>query len=251
MDEREVIEDPEVFEIIPAIKHKAKAEAEGLKDTDFTQSQGHGLFWDNQIRERVFELPSCKNDTKKYDICCSENRFNPCENVSIKTSSNDNIDCGDILRFFNGDFTNKYTIILIRYKQVGDKKQIKEIIELDYNLELRNYLFGSITEDILTNYVDLIKSIPHGHVSDDVKNNYKALKNKLQIDHNMKINISPKVDSKTQRRVQCSIPKMNHLMELFPSIVISRTFDSVVRGVELSSEIQSTSRVRTKKINNL
>lgn len=219
-----------------------------LKESHFTQSQGHGLFWDSEIRERVFELPPCKNDTKKYDISCSENKFNDCENISIKTSANDGIDCGDILRFFNGNFTNKYTIILIRYKQVGNKKQIKEIIELDYNLELRNYLFGSITETILTNYVELIKSIPHGVVSEEVKNNYKTMKTQLQKEHNMRINISPKVDSKTQRRVQCSIPKIHKLIELFPSIVISRTTAPIVRGVELTSEIHSSPRVRNKKV---
>ena len=32
---------------------------------DFTQSQAHGLFWDSEIREKVFELPKCKNDTKR------------------------------------------------------------------------------------------------------------------------------------------------------------------------------------------
>ena len=74
----------------------------GLDLTDienFTQSQAHGLFWDNEIRVKVFQLPQCKNDTKKYDIEASENRFDSEENVSIKTSSNNNIDCGDICRF--------------------------------------------------------------------------------------------------------------------------------------------------------
>ena len=33
---------------------------------DFTQSQSHGLFWDSEIRQRVFGLPECKNDTKKF-----------------------------------------------------------------------------------------------------------------------------------------------------------------------------------------
>jgi hypothetical protein len=134
------------------------------------------LFWDNEIREMVFGLDACKNDTKKYDICCSENKFNSTENVSIKTSSNNNIDCGDILRFFNGDFTNKYTIILIRYAQLETSKNIKEIIEIDYNLELRNYLFGTIPEETLIKYVNGIKIIPSGIVKSDIKETYKKLK---------------------------------------------------------------------------
>ena len=239
----EVIESEEVFEI--EVKKKDKQ----LKYTveDFTQSQSHGLFWDSEIREKVFGLDACKNDTKKYDICCSENKFNSTENVSIKTSSNGNIDCGDILRFFNGDFTNKYTIILIRYCQVEASKKIKEVIEIDYNIELRNYLFGSITEEILINYVNGIKNIPHGTVGNESKEIYKKLKIILQKQNNMKINISPKVDSNSQRRVQCSIPKLDAILDLFPQNVISRTSESIIRDVKITSIINSGPRLRKTK----
>ena len=93
-----------------------------------------------EIREKVFELPKCKNDTKKYDICSEENKFNSLENISIKTSSNNNIDCGDILRFYNGNFINKYTIILIRYIQINNQKKITEIIEIDYNIGSNHHI---------------------------------------------------------------------------------------------------------------
>jgi hypothetical protein len=239
----DVIESEEVFEIEVVKKYKPAMYA----ISDFTQSQAHGLFWDNEIREKVFGLPSCKNDTKKYDICCEENKYNSNENISIKTSSSNSIDCGDILRFFNGDFTNKYTIILIRYSQIDELKKIKEIIELDYNINLRNYLFGSINQDILTKYVNIIKSLPHGLVSDETKNMYKNLKNKLQEEYKMNINISPKVDSKSQRRVQCSIPKLDKIMELFPDIIISRTKKSIIRDIEITSSINSSARKRNIK----
>jgi hypothetical protein len=231
----------EEFEITP-IKKGGTHSVES-----FTQSQAHGLFWDSEIREKVFGLEACKNDTKKYDICCNENKFNSSENISIKTSSTNNIDCGDILRFFNGDFANKYTIILLKYQQLGDIKQIKEIIELDYNIELKNYLFGSITEDILTQYVNAIKSIPHGPVEESIKTTYKALKNKLQKEYNMNINISPKVDSKSQRRVQCSIPKVDKLLLLMPHIIISRSPLAVIRGISITSQIISSARKRNTK----
>jgi len=213
---------------------------------DFTQSQSHGLFWDNEIRVKVFCLPPCKNDTKKYDILCTENTFNPEENISIKTSSNNNIDCGDIMRFFNGDFTKKYTIILLRYSQLDNLKKIKEVIEINYNQELRNYLFGSISEEQLNEYVEFIKSIPSGPVSSEVKKIYINLKNNLQKEHNMNINISPKVDSKNQRRVQCSIPKIDSILANFPEAVISRTEEPLVRGINITSIINSARRQRNK-----
>lgn len=239
----DIIESDEVFEI--EVKQQKLTQAYTIDD--FTQSQAHGLFWDSEIREKVFELPKCKNDTKKYDICSEENKFNSLENISIKTSSNNNIDCGDILRFYNGDFTNKYTIILIRYIQITNQKKITEIIEIDYNIELRNYLFGSITEEILINYVNAIKNIHDGPVSTDIKQTYKKLKMKLQKEHNMNINISPKVDSKKQRRVQCSIPKINTLLEIFPQNIISRCSEANIRGIEITKCINSEPRKRNIK----
>ena len=235
---KEVTENEEVFEIEVFKKNNSST----YKVEDFTQSQSHGLFWDSEIREVVFGLDACKNDTKKYDIYCSENKFNQEENISIKTSSNNNIDCGDILRFFNGDFTKKYTIILIRYSQIGLLKKIKEIIEIDYNVELKNYLFGTITEEELNNYVKIIKNIPNGEANYEIKENYKQIKQYLQKQHNMKINISPKVDSKSQRRVQCSITKVDKILELFPQNVISRTTEPIIREIKITSTINSGPR---------
>jgi len=239
-----IIESDEIFEI--DVVKKIKSINYTIKD--FTQSQGHGLFWDSEIRDKVFGLPSCKNDTKKYDICYSENKYDMEENISIKTSSNNNIDCGDILRFYNGDFTHKYTIILIRYVQKDCQKQIKQIIEINYNDELRNYLFGTITEEILTNYVNAIKAIPKGNVSEEIKKTYKKLKTQLQQMYNMNINISPKVVSKSQRRVQCSITKIDELLKKFPQNIISQTCEPIIRGVPITCNIKSEPRKRNSKI---
>ena len=211
---------------------------------EFTQSQSHGLFWDSEIRVKCFGLPNCINDTTKYDILCSNNKYDSDENISIKTSGSNNIDCGDIIRFYEGDFNKKYTIILLRYKQNGTKKILNEIIEINYNIKLRNILFGSIPKKILEGYVEYIKNIPNGNVSEEIKKKYKDCKNKMQKEFNMKINISPKVDSHNQRRVQCSIPKLNQLLEIYPEFIISRTSDPIVRGISITNEIESGPRIR-------
>ena len=83
-----------------------------VETAKFTQSQAHGLFWDSEIRVKVFHLPECINDTRKYDIECSENEYNRDENVSIKSTCSDTIDCGDILRFFDQFEAAQYTIIV-------------------------------------------------------------------------------------------------------------------------------------------
>jgi len=212
--------------------------------SEFKQSQSHGLFWDNEIRTNVFKLEKCINDTCKHDIPCDKNCFNCCENVSIKVSGNNNIDCGDILRFYDIDKIKITTIILLRYKQVNDTKELFEIIEINYNEALHNILFGTIEKSQIEDYVNYVKSIPKGRVSEDIKKSYLAHKEELQKNNNMRINISPKVDSKSQRRVQCSIPKINELLDQHPEFIISRTNEPIIRGVTISQVIKSTRRLR-------
>lgn len=214
----------------------------------FKQSQSHGLFWDDEIRVVVFDNPHCINDTTKYDISCGNNRFDKNENISIKTSGNDNIDCGDILRFYDLEPDVKLTIILIKYNQIGEQKKISEIIEIDYNEKLRNILFGTIPKSELVEYVDFVKSIKKGTVDNSIKKQYKDYKQRLQTTYNMVINISPKVDSKNQRRVQCSIPKINKLLEKYHEFVLYRSTEAVVRGIPITSVISSGRRKRNHNV---
>jgi hypothetical protein len=109
---------------------------------------------------------------------------------------------------------------------------------------LRDYLFGTITEEILEDYVKAIKNIPRGNETNKTYLNEKII---LQTKHNMNINISPKVDSTSQRRVQCSIPKLDKILKLFPQNVISRTSEPIIRNVKILSEINSAPRVRNSK----
>jgi hypothetical protein len=109
-------------------------------------------------------------------------------------------------------------------------------------------LFGTITKEEIEEYNKYIKSIPKGPVPQEIKINYIKTKQELQDRHNMFINISPKVDSKSQRRVQCSIPKMQELFTRFPSHIISRTDKAEVKNVAITATIPSTKRIRNKKI---
>jgi hypothetical protein len=50
----------------------------------------------------------------------------------------------------------------------------------------------------------------------------------------MKCIINPKVDSKKQRRVQCSIIKIDDLFKKFEKLIISRNKEGVLRGVKIN-----------------
>jgi hypothetical protein len=211
------------------------------------QSQKHGFTFENIIRTKVFLLPEEKNDKNTHDINKALNRFNSNENISIKSSGGNGIECGDIFRFFNYDFKCLNTIIIVRYKQETGIKKLAECIQLNYNMELHTFLFGSITNAVLDEYISYVKSIPKG-CSDEDKAQYDYLSRKkdLQRIHTMNILISPKLDSKNQRRVQCRIPDIDKIIEEFPHLVISRS-KNIIRGVEMPDSIISSPRVRNKK----
>ena len=64
----------------------------------------------------------------------------------------------------------------------------------------------------LAEYVDYIKNIPAGlEAQQETKTERTVLKNCIS-DKNALVKIHPKVDSKKQRRVQCSV-KINELMK--------------------------------------
>ena len=211
------------------------------------QSQKHGFIFENIIRTKVFSLPEEKNDKNTHDIYKALNRFNNNENISIKSSCGKNVDCGDISRFFSYDFKSLNTMIIVRYKQEDTVKKLVECIELNYNKELHTFLFGTITSSVLDEYIGYVKSIPKNcSKSDKASYDYLSRKTELQKKYNMNISISPKVDSGSQRRVQCSIRNIDNIIKQFPHLVIARS-KNTIRGVEMPESIQSGSRIRKVK----
>ena len=160
------------------------------------ESQAHGSTFENIIRTIGFNLPKQKNNTNIHDI------ITDIEHISVKSTGCESIDCGDIMRFFSYNHDEKHiNIVIIQYIQKDDKKVVKNIIEISYTDDLRNYLFGTITKYELMEYNDLVKSIPKGNNTDK---HYLYKKYSLEKNNKMIIKISPKVDSHAQRRVQCS-----------------------------------------------
>jgi len=220
------------------------------KNLYMVQSQSHGfILAENPIRELVFDIPSESNNTDTHDIPSEKNKFDSNENISIKSTGNLNIDCGDILRFFNYDMEKKNTIICVKYEQIQDTKVIKKIYEIIYNKEMHNYLFGTITKEELEEYVKFIKSIEHGKCIKETKEKYLSEKKRLQKNHNMQIIISPKVDSKSQRRVQCSIPAFDNNLKKFITYSSSNDKPNVIRDIEIPVSIISKPRIRNSKLN--
>lgn len=211
------------------------------------QSQMHGFTFENSIRSKIFNLPKENNSVYIHDIHHSKNILNMNENVSIKTTGSNTICCGDILRFYDYDFLKTNTIIVIKYDQVSNEKIIKNIYEIDYNKECHKLLFGELTYNKIKDYDLYIKNIPKGKVSYNEKNKYLKYKKELEKDNNCLIKINPKVDSKYQRRVQCSISNFEDNLYNFIKYKSPYETPNMIRGNMIEMSIKSNKRVRNSK----
>lgn len=203
------------------------------------RSQEFGFVIENILRTKVFNLPEKVNDTKHYDIPSNENKFNNTENISIKTSKSNTICLGDCLRIFNSEET---TIILVKYKQLHSQRKIVEIIEINFNSEFKTLLFGLITESEIKELQNYIKAIPEGSPSSEIKNTYKKMAQNLKKGI---LTFNPKVDSKKQRRLQCSISGI----EKYPQFILSKSKD-ILRGIKIEDTYNFPRRIRKKKETN-
>jgi hypothetical protein len=91
----------------------------------------------------------------------------------------------------------------------------------------------------------MIKALSRGKVSKTIRAHILETKKAIEKKHSMYIQISPKVDSGNQRRVQCRIRSIAELMNMLPSnFTVS---DDAVRGVKITTVISSGKRTRFSK----
>ena len=214
------------------------------------QSQEHGFKFENIIREDVFDLPVEKNNIDIHDIPKKKNKYNNNENCSIKTTCGTTIYCSDIQRFYNYNFEEKNTIIVVKCKQLQNIKKIIKIYEINYNAECHRYLFGNLTKKIIEDYVKNVKSIPKNINNKNAKKHFDYLveKKNLETNYKCKIQINPKIDSKEQRRVQCSITNFETILKKFIIYESSIECPNLLRGKKIKKIIESPKRKRNKKI---
>jgi hypothetical protein len=138
-------------------------------------------------------------------------------NVSIKAaklSRSIGIGCGDIMRFQNHCQNSEFIMVLGVWNQNSPtQKSFVEIYEFEFTPALYDALWGGISAEHLRPFVDYVKAIPPGKT--DQMANRKLWKQKRQaiVDSHGSgvIKIDAKIDSASQRRVQCSI-KLNDLI---------------------------------------
>ena len=168
--------------------------------------QAHGNYYEDLKTRQITGLSKAEYDALKENGYTSgmdimKGLMSPYD-YSIKTSKGNTVDCGDILRRRQ---ETDYNLVVGCYSQVGDNKVFYSEYTFYIRPEHESILWGRMNYNQLAEYVDYIKNIPAGReAQQETKTERTVLKNCIE-DKNALVKIHPKVDSKKQRRVQCSL----------------------------------------------
>ena len=175
--------------------------------------QAHGNYYEDLKTRQITGLGKAEYDALKESGYTSGmdimKGLLSVSDYSIKTTNGNKIDCGDVLRRRQ---ETDYNLVVGCYSQVGENKVFHTEYTFYIKPEHEQKLWGRMNYNQLAEYVDYIKNIPAGkEAQQETKTERTVLKNCIE-DKNALFKIHPKVDSKKQRRVQCSV-KMSDLIK--------------------------------------
>lgn len=218
-----------------------------------TESQAHGFFWEQAIRKDVFHINPKNKYTCINDIDKSENPFDENENISIKTMGADTLFLGSASRIFSYPENEKHTAIILVYKQRGDTKHITRVVE--FPLDDKRMLFGDVTLQEVQDLERKLKTLPkQGVVPKELRVDIEDNKNELNRRTDKGVQFNIKIDTKSQRRLQCSIPKFDDFLTRHADVLLYDSPHAVVREIPIPDTFVSKRRVRnagTKKRSSL
>ena len=209
------------------------------------ESQKHGFLWEEILKKNIFQIKDKINYTSKYDIPSDFNKINN-KNISIKSSNCNTICCGDPFRYINDKNENLETIIIL-YKQEDNKKVLKRIIILNTIIIIK--LLNEISLEKLLKLNNYIKNIKKNiKITNEIRGEYMKFTKELNTDL---LNLNPKVDSKTQRRLQFTI-KIDKIIKEYPKYIIYQNEKPIIYNISFQNYIISCKRSRNKRdINDL
>jgi hypothetical protein len=163
--------------------------------------QHHGLVFEQWVCDTFFDGYRPKNYTQRWDIPADINRHHggmPVNPKAIKYGSS--IDLGDALR--QHAIHESFMLVVGFWQQRGDEKYIVQLAAPVITPELWRRLWGPVTYADLQHLDRVIKdtSTP----IHEVRRQAQRIKNAPPFTHAI-IQVNPKIDSRGQRRLQCSL----------------------------------------------
>ena len=205
--------------------------------------QSHGFVFEERICGAKTGL--LKKDIGKYtdthDIPKGQYGSNiVTTNVSCKTTKSNSVGCGDISRFFDSSNEDDLEMVIGVYRQTKAMKTFHTTYVFKIGRNDREKLWGGISRDIIKSFDTYVKSIPPGKEGQQSnKKEWKARRKTIYDQHGKGlVSIDAKIDSKTQRRVQCSVK----IKDLISSGIEYEKYTDVYEGIPVPFDIESSTR---------
>ncbi|CAN5783079.1 hypothetical protein BH20ACI4_BH20ACI4_24650 [soil metagenome] len=210
--------------------------------------QRHGFDFENWVKENFFaDFKSIY--TQKWDIPAEANHLTKIPKefrglpVSIKTCKfGSPIGFGDALRQFKNE--EIFLLIVGFWQQSGSYKNFVAVEGVKVTSDKWRNLFSPLNSDDLTLLDSTIKNI-ETHYS-EARKSAKVIKNSDKFKQ-AKIILNPKIDSKTQRRLQCSLP-FNIFWQDFVGKESYQKIDSELFGEKIPNPFLSSQRIFKPKL---
>jgi hypothetical protein len=161
--------------------------------------QQHGFAFEKWVASKFFSL----SYTARWDI---HRKMNPegedAGPISIKTAKwRSPIGLGDARRQF--EILHNFTLVVGFWEQKGARKRIVRVVVAKVGAERWRSLWGQLTASDLDSLDRVIKNrkVDHEAAQERAKQGKARLAEKGSL-----IVLNPKIDSKGQRRLQCSLP---------------------------------------------
>ena len=208
--------------------------------------QSHGVLFEDSIIRSITGLS--KNDyqsqlqnayTASMDVVRG---LHSDTNFSIKTSKEGKtVGCGDILRFMQHCKDDEFTLVVGAWHQITlEVKRYSSIYEFDIGSGDYAKLWSNITTEVMQPFVDYVKSIPPGKQGQMAHRQlWKQKRQQIYDAYGRGLcAIDAKIDSKSQRRVQCSFKPI----EFINAGIIFRKYEKEYKGIQLPYEQNSGPR---------
>ena len=163
--------------------------------------QRHGLVFEEWIDNTFFAGYRPPGYTQKWDIPAAENKNHggvPVNPKAVKYGTP--VDLGDALRQF--DIDEPFVLVLGFWQQAGDKKRFVNIVASRIEPAVWKKLWGPVTRADLEKLDTIIKD--KALTPEEARAAAQKIKSAPPFTQAV-IEVNPKIDSHTQRRLQCSL----------------------------------------------
>lgn len=197
-------------------------------------NQLHGKILEDMIKSTFYgSSDSKRNPTSIFDIeSIFDKELNL--NTSIKASKKNTVEMADARRFWN--IKEEFRLLICKYAQVGKIKRFIEFHEIIITPKILNFLKGDLDLKIIEDFHNTLKTFQigqHKEARKYAKEHNKILKN----EYSSYIQLNPKIDTKNQRRLQCSINLLDISVHFPESYIIHNTsYKGLVFPIMIESE---------------